>query len=751
MKQEPNPQTSIRSHAPSLTRHARMFSMLVLMLSTTSALLAQVTLTGLSPNVGSTTASTMVLVTGTHFSTGMTVWFGSQQAPIVNYTGPNAVYVMVPPQPASAVQVDAIESPTDRASLGYAFSYAATSTVTLSAVQPTIADASTTPQVTLAGQNFVAGSQVKVNNAPAIAVSVVSPTQIKATLPALSPGSYTVEVVTPSNAVGSLPNGFSYAAAVKVVTATLAAATVGQPYSASAEATGGTPPYTWSITKGSLPPGLTGTAQGKVSGAPTTTGTYNYTVQVSDSEGAKASSSGALTVQPASKKSKNAPTGTALSKCEAITSSGSYYLANNVTCTTQGFAFNANNITLDLNGNTITYGNPSTVAPAISICDQWYSSLPTSACGNGQHAAPVIKNGTITQAGNSAPFTHAIWIGQANGLSGGTIQDVTINIQAVGTEAIFGDYPGVGWTIEDNTINDKVTNIQHSGQIPLSARSQFQGVAIKLNNGDNPGSGDLITGNTINGSPQGGIFDSNQNTRITNNVITLSSLYSNDYGVTVLSNGQVVSGNVINGRGRGIDAESSNFTVSGNTINVHEEANNSEYGGCELRGSDGIRIKNYAGQPVSTGWTVENNNVTVEATYCEAHGLRFSDLGNTVKGTVEKNSFTTNGTQGDYALSFSGFDQSAITYESNAFSGSTCAQIDNDGTTDGANASIQAGQTWACKVQAVFDNDLTAGGDGSYPIRLSLGDVPSNHTVTCGGYAKGLIKLGSSVTKQCEQ
>ena len=419
-----------------------------------------------------------------------------------------------------------------------------------------------------------------------------------------------------------------------------------------------------------------------------------------------------------------------------------------MTCTTQGFAINADNVTLNLNGHTITYGNPNTVIPAISLCDAWYTQLPSVHCGNGHHAAPLITNGNIVQASDAAPFTHAIWLGQANGLTGGTISHLNITVQQTGAQAIHGDFPGVGWTIEDNTIHDNVTNIQLPGQSALGARSQFQGMAIKFDNGELPGVGDVITGNTIQGSPQGGILDSNQNTQITKNIITLSSYYSNDYGVTVMNDGQVVSGNTIKGRGRGIDAESSNFTLSGNTIDVHEEANNLEYGGCELDGSDGIRVKNYLGQTPSTGWTITNNTVQVEATYCEAHGLRFTDVGGQVEGKISGNSFTTTGSKPNFAISFSGVDQPALTYSSNSFTGTACTQIDDDGTTDGADTLIQSGQTWSCSQYIVVDSDLTGGGGGTYPQAMTIQDSDTDHNVSCGPYARGTITIGS-YTKQC--
>jgi hypothetical protein len=67
---------------------------------------------------------------------------------------------------------------------------------------------------------------------------------------------------------------------------------VGQPYVSSLVAAGGTPPYTFSITAGSLPSGLTlSSSTGAISGTPTASGSFNYTARVADSVGASATSS----------------------------------------------------------------------------------------------------------------------------------------------------------------------------------------------------------------------------------------------------------------------------------------------------------------------------------------------------------------------------------------------------------------------------------------------------------------------------
>ncbi len=49
-------------------------------------------------------------------------------------------------------------------------------------------------------------------------------------------------------------------------------------------ATGGLPPYTWSIVAGSMAPGLTLAADGSIGGVPAGFGLFNFTVQVTDTD-----------------------------------------------------------------------------------------------------------------------------------------------------------------------------------------------------------------------------------------------------------------------------------------------------------------------------------------------------------------------------------------------------------------------------------------------------------------------------------
>jgi hypothetical protein len=70
---------------------------------------------------------------------------------------------------------------------------------------------------------------------------------------------------------------------VQVTTTSLAGGQVGTAYSATLAATGGMMPYSWSVSSGSLPGGLTLSTTGTISGTPTTSGSFSFTVKVTDS------------------------------------------------------------------------------------------------------------------------------------------------------------------------------------------------------------------------------------------------------------------------------------------------------------------------------------------------------------------------------------------------------------------------------------------------------------------------------------
>jgi hypothetical protein len=106
-----------------------------------------------------------------------------------------------------------------------------------------------------------------------------------------TPGTYTFAVKLTDNAfvpqsVTSLPFTVTInpATPLTISSTVLPNATVGTPYTTSVQATGGVPPYSWSLPANSLPPGLTfNTTSGQISGTPTVAGVFSFFPTVTDS------------------------------------------------------------------------------------------------------------------------------------------------------------------------------------------------------------------------------------------------------------------------------------------------------------------------------------------------------------------------------------------------------------------------------------------------------------------------------------
>jgi uncharacterized protein (TIGR03437 family) len=73
---------------------------------------------------------------------------------------------------------------------------------------------------------------------------------------------------------------------------------VGVPYLQSLTATGGAPPYSWTVLSGSLPAGITLSPNGTIAGTPTAAGTSLISVQASDNAGTTQSEQLSLVVNP---------------------------------------------------------------------------------------------------------------------------------------------------------------------------------------------------------------------------------------------------------------------------------------------------------------------------------------------------------------------------------------------------------------------------------------------------------------------
>lgn len=82
------------------------------------------------------------------------------------------------------------------------------------------------------------------------------------------------------------------------VSTSLSAGIVNTPYSDTLIANGGAGPYTWSIIGGTLPPGLSASSSGTISGTPTQAGTFSFTAQATDTSGGRASGGVTISIAP---------------------------------------------------------------------------------------------------------------------------------------------------------------------------------------------------------------------------------------------------------------------------------------------------------------------------------------------------------------------------------------------------------------------------------------------------------------------
>ncbi len=86
---------------------------------------------------------------------------------------------------------------------------------------------------------------------------------------------------------------------LQITTTSLPTGTQGASYSATLQATGGQPPYTWS-SSGSLPDSLQLSASGAITGTPPWSGSENLSVVVTDTANATASATLSITINPVS-------------------------------------------------------------------------------------------------------------------------------------------------------------------------------------------------------------------------------------------------------------------------------------------------------------------------------------------------------------------------------------------------------------------------------------------------------------------
>jgi len=181
--------------------------------------------------------------------------------------------------------------------------------------------------VTVTGGNFIDNMRAVVNSVPVLA-TVTSPTQLTFTAPSFTgtfpttpctvsgvagtqavPATVPLHILNVSTTCVSADDVLTYNPTVStcvpstplaITTNSLPNGTNGGAYNFALVATGGAPPYAWSLVSGTLPtpgtPAVSLSAGGVLSGTPTASGIFSFTVKVTDTAGGSAQANLSITI-----------------------------------------------------------------------------------------------------------------------------------------------------------------------------------------------------------------------------------------------------------------------------------------------------------------------------------------------------------------------------------------------------------------------------------------------------------------------
>ena len=173
------------------------------------------TVTALSPDTGPAASATVVTITGTNFTPGDTVAFGSAAGTTVTVWGPTVITASSPTTLQGGVDVT-VTNPVGTSPISVADQFAA-GAPTVMALSPAAGPAAGGGTVTITGNGFVTGATVAFGSIAATGVVVTSPTTLLASVPTGVAGSVDVTVTTPAG-TSALSVADLYGYGVPVVT-----------------------------------------------------------------------------------------------------------------------------------------------------------------------------------------------------------------------------------------------------------------------------------------------------------------------------------------------------------------------------------------------------------------------------------------------------------------------------------------------------------------------------------------------------
>jgi len=312
---------------------------------------------------------------------------------------------------------------------------------------------------------------------------------------------------------GSQAYSLVVAAPVIVVSpTTLPAVTQNSAYSQTVTASGGTSTYTYAVTSGSLPAGVTLSSAGVLSGTPTASGTFNFQITATDSStgtgpytGSRSYSLTVNALPPVITTTSLAAgmVGTSYSQVIAV-SGGNAPLA---------FAVTSGNLPagLSLSSSGVLTGTPTaggTFAFSITVTDslsttstQSYSltiNPPTVVASPSTLPVATLHaayNQTVNGSGGTAPYTFSVTSGalppgvslsSSGALSGHPTTSGTYSFVITATDSSTGSGPYTGSQSYSVTVSAPTITLSPSGSVPVGTVGVAYSQTITAGGGSGP-------------------------------------------------------------------------------------------------------------------------------------------------------------------------------------------------------------------------------------------------------------------------